>query len=511
VWHEPIRCKGYGQQHGRSQETAAGQLVRNLDIMTVATTLFRFDDSYAREVPGLSVPWAAAPVPAPELLVLNEELALELGADPAALREPLGVLLLVGQAPKGVTTVAQAYAGHQFGRYVPRLGDGRAVLLGEVTDIHGRRRDLHLKGSGRTPFARGGDGKAAVGPMLREYLIGEAAHGLGIPTTRALAVVATGERVFRETALPGAVLARVAASHLRVGTFQYAAASGDRDRLRALADYAIGRHYPEAADAPDRYLDLFRRVTGAQAALVARWMLAGFVHGVMNTDNTTISGETIDYGPCAFMDAYDPATVFSSIDHGGRYAYGNQPAVMQWNLARLAEALLPLTDEDTEAAIEAATEVLSGFAGAYERHWDAGMAAKLGLTAANQDLVKDLLELMRAQQVDFTRFFRALSAGTARTLFAEPEPFDAWAARRAALVAADRTAVAAAMDRVNPVYIPRNHLVEEALAQAALGEMGPFHRLLGAVSRPFEERPGLADYAGPAPAGGGPHVTYCGT
>jgi uncharacterized protein YdiU (UPF0061 family) len=419
-------------------------------------------------------------------------------------------LLLVGQVPAGVATVAQAYAGHQFGVYVPRLGDGRALLLGEVIDIHGHRRDLHLKGSGRTPFARGGDGKAAVGPMLREYLIGEAMQGLGIPTTRALAVVATGERVLREGALPGAVLTRAAASHLRVGTFQYAAASGDAGRLRALADYAIARHHPEAADAPNRYLDLLRRVAGAQASLVARWILAGFVHGVMNTDNTTISGETIDYGPCAFMDAYDPATVFSSIDHAGRYAYGNQPAIMQWNLARLAETLLPLIDENSEAAVEAATEVLDGFARAYERHWDEGMAAKLGLAAPDRELVTDLLELMRAQRVDFTRFFRALSAGAARAMFAEPDPFNAWAARRAAALPADRATVAAAMDRVNPVYIPRNHRVEEALAQAARGEMGPLHRLLEVVSRPFDERPGLEDYAGPAPAGA-PYVTYCGT
>jgi serine/tyrosine/threonine adenylyltransferase len=478
--------------------------------MTVATALFRFDDSYAREVPGLSVPWTAAPVPAPELLVLNEELARELGADPAALREPPGVLLLVGRVPAGVATVAQAYAGHQFGVYVPRLGDGRALLLGEVIDIHGHRRDLHLKGSGRTPFARGGDGKAAVGPMLREYLIGEAMQGLGIPTTRALAVVATGERVLREGAPPGAVLTRAAASHLRVGTFQYAAASGDAGRLRALADYAIARHYPETAGAPNRYLDLLRRVAGAQASLVARWMLAGFVHGVMNTDNTTISGETIDYGPCAFMDAYDPATVFSSIDHAGRYAYGNQPAIMQWNLARLAETLLPLIDENSEAAVEAATEVLDEFARAYERQWDEGMAAKLGLAAPDRELVTDLLDLMRAQRVDFTRFFRALSAGAARAMFTEPEAFDAWAARRAAALRADRAAVAAAMDRVNPVYIPRNHRVEESLAQAALGEMRPFHRLLEVVSRPLDERPGLEDYAGPAPVGA-PYVTYCGT
>jgi uncharacterized protein YdiU (UPF0061 family) len=485
--------------------------------MTVATTLFRFEDSYAREVPGLSVPWTAAPAPAPELLVLNEELAAELGADPAALRDPSGVALLAGQAPPGVPTVAQAYAGHQFGMYSPRLGDGRALLLGEVIDTSGRRRDLHLKGSGRTPFARGGDGKAAIGPMLREYLMGEAMHGLGIPTTRGLAVVATGERVLRETPLPGAVLARVAASHLRVGTFQYAAASGDRDLLRALADYAIARHYPEAAGAPNRYLDLLARVAEAQASLVARWMLVGFVHGVMNTDNTTISGETIDYGPCAFMDAYDPATVFSSIDDRGRYAYGNQPQILQWNLARLAETLLPLfdsdensADENSGAAVEAATEVLSGFAVAYERHWAEGMAAKLGLVAPDLELAADILKLMRLQKVDFTQFFRALAAGTARALFAEPEPFDAWSARREGLLAADRTALTA-MERVNPVYIPRNHLVEAALAQAAEGEMGPFHRLVDVVSRPFTERPGLEDYARPAPADGAPHVTYCGT
>jgi uncharacterized protein YdiU (UPF0061 family) len=394
--------------------------------------------------------------------------------------------------------------------YSPRLGDGRALLLGEVIDTQGRRRDLHLKGSGRTPFARGGDGKAVIGPMLREYLIGEAMHGLGIPTTRALAVVATGERVVRERPLPGAVLTRVAASHLRVGTFQYAAASGDRDLLRALADYAIARHYPEAADAPNRYLELYRRIVGAQASLVARWMLAGFVHGVMNTDNTTISGETIDYGPCAFMDTFDPATVFSSIDERGRYAYGNQPSVLQWNLARLAEALLPLLDESGEAAVDAATEVLNGFAEAYERHRAEGMAAKLGLAAPDRELTEDILKLMRLQKVDFTQFFRALSAGAARALFTEPEPFDAWAARREVLLTADHAAVAAAMDRVNPVYIPRNHLVEEALTRAADGEMGPFRRLADVVSRPFEERPGLEDYADPAPAGAS-YVTYCGT
>ena len=480
--------------------------------MTLARTLFEFDDSYARQVPSLSVPWTAAPVRAPELLVLNEELAAELGVDAAALREPAGVSLLAGHGlPDGVTPVAQAYAGHQFGMYVPRLGDGRALLLGEVIDVHGGRRDVHLKGSGRTPFARGGDGLAAVGPMLREYLVGEAMHALGIPTTRALAVVATGERVVRETMLPGAVLCRVAASHLRVGTFQYAAASGDRDVLRALADHAIARHHPEAAGAANPYLELYRRVVQAQAGLLARWMLVGFVHGVMNTDNTTISGETIDYGPCAFLDVFDPATVFSSIDHAGRYAFGNQPTIAQWNLARLGETLLPLIDEDLDAAVEAATTVVNTFPETYFRKHGEGMAAKLGLPVPDADLATDILELLRAQHIDFTAFFRSLAAGTARSLFAEPEPFDAWATRREAMLPADRAAVATAMNRVNPVYIPRNHLVEEALTAATAGDLAPFHRLVDVVSDPYEPRPGLDDYARPAPAGCAPYVTYCGT
>lgn len=480
--------------------------------MTIARPVLELDAFFARDLPRLSVPWTAAPVPAPKLLVLNEELAEELGVDPVALREPAGTSLLVGHGlPDGVRPVAQAYAGHQFGMYVPRLGDGRALLLGEVVDVAGRRRDLHLKGSGRTPFARGGDGKAAVGPMLREYLIGEAMHALAIPTTRALSVVATGEQVQREQALPGAVLCRVAASHLRVGTFQYAAASGDEDLLRALADHAITRHHPEAVAAANPYLELYRRVVDAQAELMARWMLVGFVHGVMNTDNMTISGETIDYGPCAFMDAFDPKTVFSSIDDRGRYAYGNQPGVAHWNLARLGEALLPLIDRNTDGAVAAATAVLSGFAHSFERYWVEGMATKLGLEAPDRELVDDLLELMRVQHVDFTMFFRALSADSARSLFVEPEPFDAWAARREARLPADRAEMAAAMDRVNPIYIPRNHRVEEALTEATAGNMGPFHRLVGVVSQPYEQRPGLEEFAEPAPLGCAPHVTYCGT
>ena len=485
--------------------------------MSVSTrTLLEFDHSYARELPRLSVSWKAASVSAPALLMLNEELATELGVDAEALRAPAGVALLVGNAvPEGARPVAQAYAGHQFGGYVPRLGDGRALLLGELIDGGGRRRDLHLKGSGRTPFARGGDGKAAVGPMLREYAMGEAMHALGIPTSRALAVVATGDQVVRETLLPGAVLARVAASHLRVGTFQYAAAAGDPALVRKLTDYAIARHYPDAAEAENPCLEFYRRVIDAQASLVARWMLVGFVHGVMNTDNMTISGETIDYGPCAFMDTFDPATVFSSIDHGGRYAYGNQPGVAQWNLARLGETLLPLIDEDMDAAVESATDAVSSFAQRYEGYWTGGMAAKLGLEAPDLPLIQDLLALLHAQRVDFTQFFRALSSHLrgrqARSLFSEPDAFDAWAARWQALLPRDLSAVAAAMDRVNPVYIPRNHLVEEALTAATDGDMAPFRRLVEVVASPFVERPGLERFAEPAPPGCGPHVTYCGT
>ena len=392
-----------------------------------------------------------------------------------------------------------------------------------MLDVHGRRRDLHLKGSGRTPFARGGDGKAAVGPMLREHLIGEAMHALGIPTTRALAVVATGEDVARETVLPGAVLVRVAASHVRVGTFQYAAAHGDAALVRRLADHAIARHHPDALEADNPYLAFFEAVVDAQASLIARWMLVGFVHGVMNTDNMTVSGETIDYGPCAFMDAFDPATVFSSIDHGGRYAYGNQPAVAQWNLARLGETLLPLLDAEPEAAVAAAADLLESFAERYDGYWVRGMQAKLGLTdGAGEDdaLIGDLLALLHGQTVDFTSCFRALSssllgdAAPARSLFAEPRAFDAWSERwRAQLPAqaVELQAVADAMKRVNPVYIARNHLLEEALAAATAGELQPFRRLLGVVAQPFDERPGLERYAAAAPPSFGDYRTFCGT
>ena len=493
--------------------------------MTVAArSPFSFEDSFVRELEGLYVPWRAAPAPAPRLLALNEELAQEFGLDPAALGEPDGVAALIANTtPAGASPVAQAYAGHQFGGYSPRLGDGRALLLGEILDVHGRRRDLHLKGSGRTPFARGGDGKAAVGPMLREYLIGEAMHALGIPTTRALAVIATGEQVARETMLPGAVLARVASSHIRVGTFQYAAAHHDATLVRRLADHAIARHHPHAADAENPYLALLDAVVGAQASLVASWMLVGFIHGVMNTDNMTISGETIDYGPCAFMDAFDPATVFSSIDHGGRYAYGNQPPIAQWNLARLAETLLALLGPDSEAAISSATEVLTTFPERYQQHWSDGMRAKLGLADASPDadaLIVDLLELMRAHDVDYTSAFRALSSvlredeSRVAELFVDDGGFAAWTRRwREQLSARQGTAHAIAdeMDRVNPVYIPRNHRVEEALDAATAGDLSPFRRLLGVLAEPFDERPGLEAYAAPAPPTSRAYQTFCGT
>ena len=498
--------------------------------MTVASTpVFDLDDSFARELAGLHQPWQAEPVSAPELLALNESLAGELGLDVDALRSPETIAILAGNAPPdGVTTVAQAYAGHQFGGYSPRLGDGRALLLGEVTDIDGMRRDLHLKGSGRTPYARGGDGRAAVGPMLREYLMGEAMHALGVPTTRMLAVVSTGDTIVREvdgrhTEVPGAVMTRVAASHLRVGTFQFAAATGDAELLRSLADYAIARHVPEAADSDNSALALYEHVVGVQADLVAQWMLLGFVHGVLNTDNVTISGETIDYGPCAFMDTYDPATVFSSIDHGGRYAYGNQPAITTWNLARLAEAMLPLFDADHDTAIGLATGVLEQLPRRLQDRWTAGMRTKLGLDhedAANDHLIGELLTLMHEHRVDYTSGLRSLSAvtrgdpNTTRAAFGDAAmpAFNEWIGRWAPAIVGEPSTVADEMDRSNPVYVPRNHLVEAALTSASWGDFDPFDELLDAVTTPFERRPGLERFEHPAPAeAASGYRTFCGT
>lgn len=475
------------------------------------------NNRFARELPELAVEWRAEAAPDPQLLTLNDGLAAELGLDPDWLRGPDGVQFLIGSwLPDGATPVAQAYAGHQFGGLVPRLGDGRALLLGELVDVQGRLRDLHLKGSGHTPFARGGDGLAAVGPMLREYLVSEAMHALGVPTTRSLSVVATGRPVYRETELPGAVLARVASSHLRVGSFQYAALTGDEALLRRLADHAIARHHPAAVEAADPYLALFEAVLGVQARLVARWMLVGFIHGVMNTDNTTISGETIDYGPCAFLDVYDPATVFSSIDSRGRYAYGNQPAIAGWNLARFAETLLPLLADDTDRAITIATQALEGFPTRYEAAWTAGMRTKLGLPAdsdaAPKELIDDLLAQLVQSHIDYTSFFRALGRAArgdtepARGLFLDLAAFDDWLVRWRALDPDPDL-----MDRSNPVYIPRNHLVEQALTAATAGDVGPFNELLAVVTDPFVERPGQQRYAEPAPESFGPYQTFCGT
>ena len=488
--------------------------------------LLELTHRFADELPELCTPWQGAEVPAPQVVAVDDALAQELGLDPQALSTPDAARVLVGMdAPEGSLPVAQGYAGHQFGGYSPRLGDGRALLLGELHDLDGRELDLHLKGSGRTPFSRGGDGKAVVGPMLREFVISAAMHALGVPTTRSLAVTITGEAVRREEGpQPGAVLARVASSHLRVGTFQYAASMQDPDLLRRLTDHAIARHHPAAADADVPALALFEAVLDVQAALVARWMTVGFIHGVMNTDNTTISGETIDYGPCAFLDAFDPATVYSSIDHGGRYAFGNQPSIVQWNLARFAEALLPLIDDDQDRAVELATGLLAAFPARFGQHWRAEMRAKLGLASeddADGDLFDDLLHAMHDQGADHTTTFRSLSSvvqGDATPLqdqLRDRTALDPWRERyRARLAAEGRPApeVAAAMDRANPIYVPRNHLVDEALNAATVGDLAPVGDLLAAITDPFEERPGLDRFALPAPtAFGESFQTFCGT
>jgi uncharacterized protein YdiU (UPF0061 family) len=496
------------------------------------TAALRFDNTYARELEGFSVPWQPAAAPAPALLYLNRPLATELGLDPAALEGAAGAALFSGNAlPEGAEPVAQVYAGHQFGGFSPQLGDGRALLLGELIDTRGQRRDLAFKGSGRTPFSRGGDGRAAVGPMLREVLIGEAMHALGIPSTRALAVAATGEPVLRDTGvLPGAVLTRVAASHIRVGTFQFFAARGDEARVRTLADYTIARHDPALVGTPDRYAGLLQAAARRQARLVAQWMNVGFIHGVMNTDNMTLSGETIDYGPCAFVEAYDPGAVFSSIDHSGRYALSNQPLIARWNLARLAETLLPLLGEDAQDAIARATGVIDAFPGWYAADLLEGRRAKLGLLrpdAADEALAADWLALLHAGAVDFTSAWRRLAQAATgdeaplRALFPDPQAPGAWLARwheRCADEDAPDDARSGAerarrMNAVNPNVIPRNHRVEEALAAASDdARLEPFERLLDAVRRPYDEAPELAAYAQPAAAAvTARYRTYCGT
>ena len=467
--------------------------------MTIA-----FDHSYARDLPGTYLRAAPDPAPDPRLLVLNRPLAADLGltlTDDQARDWFSGAAL-----PPGADPIAQAYAGHQFGGFSPQLGDGRAHLLGEVVTPQGRV-DIQLKGSGRTPFSRGGDGKAAIGPMLREYLISEFMAAAGVPTTRALAVVATGEEIWRETKLPGAVLARVAASHLRVGTFQFFASRGEGAKVKALANYAIARHYPDLAQAEAPYLAFLDAVIARQARLIAQWMGLGFIHGVMNTDNMAISGETIDYGPCAFMESYAPGTVFSSIDHTGRYAYANQPLILGWNLARLAETLIPLLDSNPDTAVDLANDRLSGIAPLYRAEWLAVMRRKLGVVgedAGDAQLADDLMTAMEG--ADWTLTFRRLANLAAlRPLFPDFTRMEAWLPRwraRAGDGAAQR------LSSANPAVIPRNHQVEAALIAATDGDMAPFNALLSAIQQPFTE---AEPFMLPAPTGFGQYVTFCGT
>jgi uncharacterized protein YdiU (UPF0061 family) len=495
-----------------------------LQLMTVH---FPFQNSYAALPANFFARVAPTPVAAPRLIKLNRRLAVQLGLDPDLLETPEGAEILSGKSlPIGADPIAMAYAGHQFGHFVPQLGDGRAILLGEVIDKDGVRRDIQLKGSGPTPFSRRGDGRAALGPVLREYVVSEAMAALGIPTTRSLAAVVTGEHVMRETALPGAVLTRVASSHIRVGTFQYFAARGDTDAVRRLADHVIIRHYPALSGTDRPYQGLLASVIARQADLVARWLLIGFIHGVMNTDNTSISGETIDYGPCAFMDHYDPAQVFSSIDEFGRYAYANQPRIALWNLTRLAECLLPLFSDDKDKAVEQAQETLVDFGEKFNLAYRAGLRAKIGLFTEREDdhaLAQALLDAMAKGQADFTLTFRRLSNAAGdpaldqevRKLFAEPEGFDEWVARwRQRLGEEPQSAEErqAAMRAVNPAFIPRNHRVEAVIKAAMEGDdYAPFEELLIVLSKPYRDQPAFADYELPPQ----PHErvcqTFCGT
>jgi uncharacterized protein YdiU (UPF0061 family) len=494
------------------------------------TVSFAFENTYVQLPARFHARVNPTPVAAPRLIKVNTELARFLGLDPAVLATEEGVQVLAGnRIAGGSEPLAIAYAGHQFGHFVPQLGDGRANLLGELRGSDGRLYDVQLKGSGPTPFSRRGDGRAALGPVLREYIVSEAMYALGVPTTRALAAVETGERVVRERYLPGGVFTRVAASHLRVGTFQYFAALGDKEGLRTLADYAIARHYLDAAQAAKPYRALLDGVIGRQARLIAQWMSLGFIHGVMNTDNSSISGETIDYGPCAFMEAFDPNQVYSSIDARGRYAYSNQPHAAHWNLTRLAEALLPLLTEEEgseEAAVVAAQEALTVFGTEFEAARDAGLRRKLGLFTeldGDAELAQDLLDRMAANDADFTLTFRRLCEAAAspawdsevRVLFADPTSFDVWASawhRRLDKedVSAEERAVA--MRRVNPMFIPRNHLVE-AVIQAAVERQDflPFEELLDATSRPYEDRPELMRFTVPARPEEQVQQTFCGT
>jgi serine/tyrosine/threonine adenylyltransferase len=488
---------------------------------------FPFDNTYARLPERFFARILPTSVSAPRLIRVNGPLAAQLSLDPDLLASEEGVEVLAGnRVAETAEPIATAYAGHQFGTFVPQLGDGRAILLGELVDRAGVRRDVQLKGSGRTPYSRGGDGRAALGPILREYVVSEAMAALGIPTTRALAAVTTGEVVIRETVLPGAVLTRVASSHIRVGTFQFFASRGDVEGLRLLADYVVDRHYGDAAHSERPYRALLDAVVRGQAELIAKWMLVGFIHGVMNTDNMSIAGETIDYGPCAFMDAYDPGAVFSAIDRQGRYAYFRQPAIGEWNLARLAECLLPLLSDDTDVAIAEAEQSLDAYGPVFERAYQGGLRQKLGLITEREgdaELGRDLLEAMGTNGADFTLTFRRLSeeasdqedgAGV-RSLFANPSAYDEWVQRwrqRLRQEPTDAVTRRAAMLAVNPAFIPRNHRVE-AVIRAAVDEddFAPFHELVTVLSNPFEAQPAFARYTEPPADHERVLRTFCGT
>jgi serine/tyrosine/threonine adenylyltransferase len=488
---------------------------------------FPFDNTYARLPGRFFARVAPTPVREPRVIRVNEPLATHLGVDPEWLASGAGLEVLAGnRIPEGSDPIATAYAGHQFGTFVPQLGDGRAILLGEVVDRGGDRRDVQLKGPGRTPYSRGGDGRSPLGPVVREYVLSEAMAALGIPTTRSLAAVATGEPVFREAVLPGAVLTRVAASHIRVGTFQFFASRGDVEAVRILADHVIARHFPAAGEADRPYRALLDAVIRAQAELIAQWMLVGFIHGVMNTDNMSIAGETIDFGPCAFMDSYDPMMVFSSIDRHGRYAYGRQPAIGGWNLTRLAECLLPLLADERSAAVREAEEALDAYAPAYERAYRAGLGRKLGLRTEQEgddQLGRDLLQAMAANGADFTLTFRRLGAAAAdesgdaavRRLFADPSAFDDWVGRwrqRLEREPGHAAARRASMEAANPAYIPRNHRVEAAIVAAMdEGDFTHFHEVVTVLSRPYEDQPGLEHYADPPAEEERVLRTFCGT
>ncbi len=495
-------------------------------ISTDAAAPIRFDNTYARLPEAFYERGRPTTAPAPQLLRLNDALARQLRIDPEFLRSPAGVGILSGNdTPPGSDPIAQAYAGHQFGNFVPQLGDGRALLLGEVVDIAGVRYDLQLKGSGRTRFSRRGDGRAALGSVIREYIVSEAMAALGIPTTRSLAAVLTGDSVTRERILPGGVLTRVASSHLRVGTFQYFAARGDVENLRILADYTISRHYSNTGGGEDTYLAFYDAVVAALAGLTARWMLVGFIHGVLNTDNTAISGETIDYGPCAFMDAYHPDKVFSSIDQFGRYAFASQPAVMKWNLARFAETLLPLIADGAEKAIEAANASLALFNHHYNEAYISGLRRKLGLKLEMEgdlELGADLLARMADNQADFTLTFRALSEASVdatrdigvRSLFANPAAFDQWAERwreRLGHEYQSGEARRSGMLSANPMFIPRNHRIQAAIADAEAGRLDKFHELADVLAHPYDDRPEYADYAKAPTPEEEVQQTFCGT